>query len=92
MGILTVIDRTALAGYCQSYARYVEAEQAVEKYGILLETDNGLLASPRVAVSQKYLQICKAFCVEFGMTPSARGRMTFGAGDEKEDDFEKTLD
>ena len=27
MGVLTVIDRAALAAYCQSYAKWVEAER-----------------------------------------------------------------
>ena len=92
LGLLSTIDRAALAGYCQAYARWSELEKTLEKYGMVYKSKNGIIAYPQVYIAQKYLQICKQFCVEFGMTPSARGRMTFGGGDEKEDEFEKILD
>ena len=92
--LLNALDRTALIGYCQSYARYAEAEKVVEKHGILLETENGYMVSPRVVVSQKYLQIALRICTEFGMTASSRARMMFGSGGEEnsKSEFEKILD
>lgn len=92
--LLNALDRTALVGYCQSYARYVEAEKVVEKHGILLETKDGYMMSPRVAVAQKYLQIALRICVEFGMTPSSKTKMPFGSGGEEnsKSEFEKILD
>ena len=94
LNLLNALDRTALAGYCQSYARWKEAEEVVEKHGILIETKDGYAVSPRVVVAQKYLNICRLLCVEFGMTPSSLSRMTFGSGDgdEKDDEFKKILD
>ena len=41
---------------------------------------------PEVVMEQRYMAICRQFCAEFGMTPSARGRMTVPAGDEDEDE------
>ncbi len=59
LGLLTCVDGTALASYCQSYARYIKADK-----------------EGRVNEACKHLAFVKAFCVEFGLTPSSRGRMT----------------
>lgn len=44
--------------------------------------------------AQRYLEICKAMCLEFGMTPSSRGRMLLPNEENKDgkDEFEKLLD
>jgi phage terminase small subunit len=41
MGVLTVIDRAALAAYCQSYGRWVEAEEKLKETPTLLKTPSG---------------------------------------------------
>ncbi len=94
LGLLTVVDRTALAGYCQAYARWRQAEMTVTTQGIVqTNVKSGRSeASPEVRVAQRYLEICKNFCVEFGMTPSARGRMVLPAEKEEADEFEEILD
>ncbi len=76
MGLLTIIDRAALAGYCQSWARYVEAERTLRRLGLTFVTESGYVQQrPEVSIAQKYLQLVRAFCAEFGLTPSSRGRM-----------------
>ena len=41
MGVLTPIDRAALAAYCQSYAKWVEAETKLKETPPLLKTPSG---------------------------------------------------
>lgn len=77
LGLLTIIDRAALAGYCQEWARYVEAERALIQEGTTFTTPSGYIQQrPEVAIAKKSLQLVRAFCAEFGLTPSSRSRMS----------------
>lgn len=89
LGLLTCVDRAALIGYCQSWARYVEAEKFLKDNATTFETDKGYIQQvPQVGIAQKYLKLCYTFMTEFGLTPSARGRMSLPSG-EDEDPMEK---
>ena len=92
LGLLTVIDRTALAGYCQSYARWRNAEMLITKHNMYYKKKDTIKTMPFVREAQKYLEICKAMCVEFGMTPSSRGRMMMpGESVNEKDEFGNLL-
>ena len=92
LGLLTEVDGAALEGYCKAYSRWVTAEQEMDRAKITyFKTPSGYLQQlPQVSIAQKYLQIVKAFCSEFGLTPSARGRMSI-PGQAEEDAFEEFL-
>lgn len=91
LGLLTKVDGAALAGYCQSWADYVETTRFLKKHGRTFETPNGYVQQrPEVSIAQKSLQLVKAFCAEFGLTPSSRGRLSLPG--EKDDDFDGLLD
>ena len=91
LGLLTIVDGAALAGYCQSWTDYVETTRFLKKHGRTFETPNGYVQQrPEVSIAQKSLQLVKAFCAEFGLTPSSRGRMSLPG--EKDDDFDGLLD
>jgi P27 family predicted phage terminase small subunit len=82
LGLLTEIDGAALAGYCQSYARWRQCQEAIQRDGLTFETATGYLAPrPEVAIGNKALAEVRAFCVQFGLTPSARSRMQLQAND-----------
>ena len=101
MGLLTKVDRTALAGYCQSYAKWKEAEEFVEKHGMTYQfpkkDETGKVVSmyiapfPQVSIARTCLEQVKAFCAEFGLTPSSRARMTLPS-EKQADSFDKLLD
>ena len=46
---------------------------------------------PQVSIANKALQNIKSLCVEFGMTPSSRGRIQVPGLDEKEDEMQRYL-
>lgn len=86
LGVLTKIDRAALAAYCHAYARWMEAEREVARVGIVVQEPiwdrlTGRLLgvkfkkNPAVTISETAQKIMKAFLVEFGMTPSSRSRV-----------------
>lgn len=81
IGVLTEVDMAAFAGYCQAYARWKEAEEFITKHGTIVKTPSGYWQQvPQVSIAQTYLKIMNKFCEEFGLTPSARSRITAGSG------------
>ena len=79
MGVLTTIDRAALAAYCQSYAKWVEAEGKMKETPPLVKTPSGYVQqSPWLTIANKQLELMGRFMTELGMTPAARSRVTAG--------------
>ena len=79
LGTLTEMDMAAFAGYCQSYARWKEAEEFIEKHGTIVKTPSGYWQQvPQVSIAQTNLKVMLKFCSEFGLTPSSRSRMIAG--------------
>lgn len=80
-GLLTRIDADALAAYCQVWARWKKAEQAIAQYGQVIKTTAGnAVQSPYVGIANKALTHVRAFESEFGMTPSSRSRVKIAKG------------
>jgi P27 family predicted phage terminase small subunit len=76
MGVLTTIDRAALAAYCQAYARWVEAEHRLRETPPLVKTASGYVQqSPWLAIANKQLELMGRFMTELGMTRAARSRV-----------------
>lgn len=93
MGLLTEMDMAAFAGYCQAYARWKEAEEFITQHGNMIRTPNGYLQQvPQVSIAQTNLKIMLKFCEQFGLTPSARSRITAGEGSiDSSDEMEQLL-
>jgi P27 family predicted phage terminase small subunit len=78
-GLLTDIDKTALAIYCQAWARWLEAEEQLAKYGTVIMTPSSFpVQSPYLAIANKAMEQMTRILVEFGMSPSSRSRVTPG--------------
>lgn len=76
LGIITELDRSALAAYCQAYGRWVEAERALKKSPPLLRTPAGYVQpSPWLAIANKNLELMHRFISELGLSPVARSRV-----------------
>jgi P27 family predicted phage terminase small subunit len=95
LGLITLVDRAALAGYCQAYAQWRRAEEALKEgltYEYLGQNFKAKIElRPEAAVAQKYLSQVRAFCAEFGLTPSARGRMSVPGQPAEQDPLDKML-
>ena len=91
MGILTQVDMTAFAGYCQAYARWKEAEEFITQHGTIVRTPSGYWQQvPQVSIAQTYLKVMNRFAEQFGLTPASRSRIVAdnaasGVVDEMED-------
>ena len=94
MGVLTEIDRSAFAAYCQSYARWKEAQDHINSEGATYETENGMQRpNPWVAICNTEQRLMMQAASEFGLTPSARSRImaASGVGKDDEDEMESLL-
>lgn len=100
LGVLSRIDGKALAAYCHAYARWIEAEAEVARFGIIvcepLLIDEKLVGvrykkNPAVTISETAMKIMKSFLVEFGMTPSSRSRVRIEKPPGQEDPIDAFL-
>ena len=89
LGLVSEMDRAALAGYCQAWGRWVEAENGLKTYGVVIKSPGGFpIQSPFFAVANKALEQMRGFLIEFGMTPASRSRVH---ASEAKDDFDAFL-
>lgn len=87
LGLLSELDRTELAMYCQAYGRLVKYERIVAEKGELYKTNNGnIQLSPAMWVINKAMEQCHKFLTEFGMTPASRAKVAADKVKKKEHD------
>ena len=98
IGLLSEVDRAALAAYAQAYGRWVQAERAIAKMaekdqltgGLMIKTSNGnAIQNPLVGTANKAAADMMRYAAEFGMTPSARTRIAAETPEEHEDPAER---
>ena len=91
LGLVTEIDRSALALYCQAWGRWVEAEDALKRHGVMFRSPAGFpMPSPYLAVANKAMEQMRSMLSEFGMTPASRTRV-HAIPEDEEDEFEALL-
>jgi P27 family predicted phage terminase small subunit len=77
LGIVSELDRAALAAYCQVYGRWVEAEKKLKETPALLRTPAGYVQpSPWLAISNKNIELMHKFMSELGLSPVSRSRVS----------------
>jgi P27 family predicted phage terminase small subunit len=88
LGLLTEVDEKPLAAYCQAYARWCSAEDALNKMrerdlltnGLMIKTQGGnAIQNPLVGTANKASSDMVRYATEFGFTPAARARIAGGA-------------
>jgi P27 family predicted phage terminase small subunit len=99
LGLLTNLDRGALGAYCQAYGRWSAAEHALARMasrdastdGLIVRTKSGnVIQNPLVGTANKAMADMVRYAAEFGLTPSARTRVSGGdpgSASENEWDF-----
>lgn len=90
MDLLTSADHALLEAYCVTYARWLEAEGMVKKFGMIVKSpDKGFpMTSPYLHVANSSLEQLRKLAVEFGLSPSSRSRIRVGderAGSDLDD-------
>lgn len=86
--LISELDLAGLVAYCEAVADHKWAIETIANEGATYMTDKGYIGQhPAVAIKNKAVQVIKSFCIEFGMTPSARARMSMpdNPGDDEDD-------
>ncbi len=77
LGIISQLDRAALAAYCQAYGRWVEAERKLKETPILIKLPSGYIQpSPWLAIANKSQELMLRYLGELGLSPVSRARVS----------------
>lgn len=75
--LLTEADLAAFAMYCMNVATAVRCSKILKRKGFTCSSPNGFeLARPEVAIRRQAMAEARKFMQEFGLTPSARTRIS----------------
>lgn len=96
LGLLTAIDGEAFAAACERWGTYVDCQKYLKKHGRTYTYTNKAGAEneierPEVKIAQKALDQFRAFCSDFGLTPSSRTRIEVKPLEGEEDPMEVLL-
>ena len=76
LGLISDLDRAALAAYCAAYGRWAEAEESLKTQGVIVLSPNGFpIQSPYLAVANRAMEQMRSLISEFGMSPASRTRV-----------------
>lgn len=90
LGLVTTIDRDALARYCDTWAWWRKCREFVMKHGDSYPIKNSdgsikyLVIFPQVGQANKLAAQLGKLEQEFGLTPSSRSRVSVTTKNEKE--------
>ena len=93
MRVVTAADRQALALLCDALGEYADARAVITKQGVTYEamTASGAVMvrpRPEVTIAADAWRRASAMLQQFGLTPSARGKVT-ARPPETRDEFEE---
>jgi P27 family predicted phage terminase small subunit len=84
-GVIAETEGKLLAGYCQAYKRWVEAEAEIDRHGLMIvveeKDDSGnfhVLSSsknPACTIADAMMKQMRAFAVEFGLSAASRTKV-----------------
>ena len=77
LGLLTGVDRAALAAYCDNWAAWIGAVAKCKKDGnVIAARDGRLVINPYFSIKKRSADLMHKFLTEFGMTPASRTRIS----------------
>ena len=86
--LLTNVDISLLAVYCDAYSRYLQATEALEREGMFVEYTNkggatNVVEHPSVKAQIKYSELMRKIATEFGLTPASRAKIAIRQPDNE---------
>lgn len=88
--LMTNVDVTALAVYCDTYSKYIDATEQLSKEDLTYVYTNksgakNVVEHPLVRIAKGYAELMKKYAVEFGLTPASRAKIAIPKKEEKKD-------
>ena len=85
LGIITKIDRAALAAYCMAWLDFVYASKMVDEEGEVVTSEKGgKYLNPWVGIKTSSMDRLVRISAEFGMTPASRTKIKVETPDEED--------
>lgn len=96
LGLLTEADQIAFANLCQEYSNSIKWQNVIKEQGATYEHTNvkgekNITTRPEAILLHKSRQLIKAYCAEFGLTPSSRGKIQVLGQKDEADEMESLL-
>ncbi len=92
VGLIAKLDRAVLAGYCQAWGRWVDAEGELAKTGLIVRAPNGFpMQSPYLPIVNRALDQVRQMAEQIGLSGSARSRIKAGDVPDEYDPAEAFL-
>jgi len=89
IGVMTVVDRSALEAYCYNFSVWIQASEQIRKHGMVIKAQSGFpVQTPFLAIANKAQAEMRRWLCELGCTPSSRTRVEV-APKKKESALEK---
>ena len=83
-GLLTEADQLALLFLCHAADVAMQAQAELEQVGLTQVDDKGVIRpTPQVRIAKDWQQMFLRWAVEFGLTPSARGKLHVEGADQE---------
>src|SRR5204863_355048 len=74
MNVLCTLDRSTLAGYCQAYGRWVEAERKLQETPAILKMPSGYLQqNPWLTIANKQRELMHRYATQRGQVEAMAG-------------------
>ena len=86
LGLISDIDMTIFAMYCQNYARWKQAETELNDENLKVMGRTGYIVNPLVKISQTYQTRLKISIEKLGLSPSDRANLDIAMNDDNEND------
>lgn len=87
LGLLTEIDRSALALYCQAWGDWITARRVLKQSATVIKgPDGGLMLNPYLKVATTAARQMREFLGLFGMSPSDRTQVSAAPPTDPDDD------
>ena len=77
LGLMSEIDVDALALYCESFATWIDAQEKLQEFGLVVTSPKSgyPVPSPFFSIAAKAQEQMRQLLTEFGMSPSSRSRL-----------------
>ena len=84
-GLITGLDEVAFAGLCQSYADWLACTKTTNEQGLIVRVNGQAIPHPSLSLGMKLFKVAHQMAQEFGLSPSARTRVSVTTPPKEED-------